>query len=279
MLPQHNTPPGAQSAVDFPMECIAPQTARITMKNAATPLMRLPRELRLKIYDYVLDSCGDENNVILVETAHPRDQPLPGRWRWLNTDNVPEDKFNFDGAVHQVYFGRGAGIAFLRTCRQVWFEAFSVLLDNRLIAFSHIEGFFRYQHHIHVRRLRLSVHLPAKSSEWGAKAWFWFCKIAAEDMNLTQLILLVTLDYDPPPTLQSLWLKPLFRLGGLKSFDIRIQVSGGCWSMGNLEAKVKENMLGPRMDQKENDDEGSRLLSLLCRNHLYIEQFALYECC
>ena len=278
MVTQPNSPLDSQSVADFPMECTVPQTVSITMSNAATLLMRLPRELRLKIYSYVLGDCGDENNVIFVETAHPRDQPLPGRWRWLNTDNVPEDKFSFDSGVHHVYFGRGTRIAFLRTCRQIWFEAFSVLHDDCLISFSHIEGFFRYQYHVHIRRLQLSVRLPSKSSEWEAKAWLWFCKIAAEDMNLAQLVLLITLDHSTPPTLQSLWLKPLFRIRGLRSFDIRVRVNGG-WSLEVLEKKIKENMLGPRVDQRENDDEKSRLLSHLCRNHLYIEQFPLYESC
>jgi hypothetical protein len=278
MVTQPKSPLDPQLVVDFPMECAVPQTASITMNNAATLLLGLPRELRLKIYGYVLDDCGDENNIMFVETAHPRDRPLPGRWRWLNTDNIPEDKFSFDSGVHQVYFGRGTGIAFLRTCRQVWYEAFSALHDDRLISFSHIEGFFRYQYHIHIRRLRLAVRLPSNSIEWEARAWFWFCKIAAEDMNLTQLFLSVTLDYDIPPSLQSLWLKPLFRIRGLRSFDIRVQVEGG-WSLGDLEEKVKENMLGPRVDQRENDDERSRALSHVCRNRLHVEQFSLYEPC
>ncbi|KAI9785779.1 MAG: hypothetical protein M1839_008796 [Geoglossum umbratile] len=260
MATQPKSPLDTQLVVDFPMECAAPQTASITMNNATTLLLRLPRELRLKIYGYVLDDCGDENNIMFVETAHPRDRPLPGRWRWLNTDNIPEDKFGFDGGVHRVYFGRGTGIAFLRTCRQIWFEAFSALHDDRLISFSHIEGFFRYQYHIHIRRLRLAVRLPSSSSEWETRAWVWFCKIAADDMNLTHLFLLVTLDYDISPSLQSLWLKPLFRIRGLRSFGIRVQVEGG-WRLRDLEKNVKENMLGPRVDQRENDDERSRLLT------------------
>ncbi|KAI9867163.1 MAG: hypothetical protein M1813_009441 [Trichoglossum hirsutum] len=265
--------------MDLPVEYTVPQTVSITKSKCATLfLSRLPAEIRFKIYRHVLDDCGSESNCFYVVTDHPRCDPLPSRWRWLNTDNVPEDKYEPDRGIHHVHFHPRSNIAFLRTCRQIWLEASSAMLDERLISFENIEGFFRYQYHVHIRRLELVIQLSPRSSAWESKAWLWFCKIAADEMKLTQLTLWITLDYVPSITLQALWLKPLFRVRGLKSFDIHLRCFGPhrLKELRILEDMVRGNMLGPRVDWREFDDEKSQLLAHLCRGSLYITRYTLY---
>ncbi|KAH0544673.1 hypothetical protein FGG08_001178 [Glutinoglossum americanum] len=268
-----------QSPVGFPVGFINPQTASISASNAVSLFVsRLPMELRFKIYRYVLDDCGDEDNCFYVITEYPRLYRLPGRWLWLNTDNIPEDKYELDQGIHRVYFDPGAKIGFLRTCRQFWFEAFPIFLDERLISFQNIEGFFRYQYHVHIRRLSLAVNLYAQSSAWEARAWLWFCKVAANHMKLKQLSLWITLEYDPPHTLQALWLKPLFCIRGLESFELHIGCLGPHEEMDLrvLEAHIKENMLGPRTDMREFDNQKSTLLAYLCRDNQIAKIFTEY---
>ncbi|MCJ1225166.1 hypothetical protein MMC12_001815 [Toensbergia leucococca] len=203
-------------------------------------LTKLPPEIRLQIYAYLL---GD-SVLHLVHLRHrlthvrcaspaPLDAPL----------DAPHVCYPSTGGHHlyPIYIGLNPRleIAILRTCRQIYTEAMPVLYSTNTFDMDNLDCLIYLSQTIRrtrlasIRTLNLSwmphcvplvteTTAASKEAPYDDQTWLHFWGIVA-----TQMPGLVNLKLHLRPMSgefqdEAIWLKPLFQLNGLKSFDMVI---------------------------------------------------------
>ncbi|MCJ1259062.1 hypothetical protein MMC24_006897 [Lignoscripta atroalba] len=164
----------------------------ISQRNfEVSPLLRLPAEIRNKIWYHLLGGnlfhiYGETGNLFHWLCT----QPLAEATTCRNKRCIPVP-FNGDDALYVsdchvsheqlvTHHGYGpnesdeSGLAVLRTCRQIYTEASVVYFQGNTFSFQHpetFEGFLRTLHINQTHRFPTSIHISAQWSDPAANTW------------------------------------------------------------------------------------------------------------
>ncbi|MCJ1465711.1 hypothetical protein MMC07_004330 [Pseudocyphellaria aurata] len=205
-------------------------------------LSRLPFELRLEIYTYVLG--GNLLHIYHVprRLVHKRCrmQSVENKdWRWNCCRTTRRSSTN-PKVREVVYLGPvlSLDIAFLQTCRQIYLEAIPVLYTSNIFDIKHLQTLIYLsrsvpaQHFATISTLHVgwSVRNHGTSHPGqvnGIKDWERFCHVVATKMAGLRHFKVVLIPYGQlsiPDEPNQDWIEPLLAIQCLRTFDLLTHV-------------------------------------------------------
>lgn len=209
--------------------------------NAQSPLLSLPAELRLQIYNYVLG--GKRIHLLSMPKSVGHIQCYSSHKISRVCNCIPETKLNMSAAEKSLGgFGPSMN-GILGTCRQVYTEAVEILYNTNtfsinnlwtLIDFSkaipsqRLAGVTRLQIEWNLRKLPLNPALrPSRGGEvkYENNLWETFWDVVAHGMSgLVDVRIKLTVSAAADCNLELGWVKPLLQVHGLKRCNIRMHL-------------------------------------------------------
>lgn len=194
-------------------------------------LMRLPIELRLEIYTYVLG--GNLLHIFQIprRLAHKCCDAMPSK-RYFRSCCPTTQRSN----VRKPYLGpfSSANIALLQTCRQIYLEAINVLYTTNVFDIDHLQTLVYLsrsippQHFATITTLHISWQVASYAVSFhgqvdGMNDWERFCHVVATKMPGLRHFK-VSLTHTAPLSIHEEadqdWIKPLLEIRGLRTFNL-----------------------------------------------------------
>lgn len=194
-------------------------------------LARLPIELRLEIYTYVLG--GNLLHIFQVprRLAHKCCHTTPSKG--YPRSCCPTTQRNNVRKGNQVPFS-SANIALLQTCRQIYLEAINVLYTTNIFDIDHLQTLIYLsrsippQHFATISKLHVSWPVTYHAISYhgqvdGMNDWERFCHVVATKMPGLRHFK-VSLTHSTPLSIHEEadqdWIKPLLEIQGLRTFHL-----------------------------------------------------------
>lgn len=204
-------------------------------------LSRLPIELRLEIYTLVLG--GKLLHIVQLprQLAH-RSCPSPNEYGYRTCClSTLRNNVRHASSIARASLS-SANIAILQTCRQIYMEAIDLLYNSNAFDFDHLQTFVYFFKSIPSPRLatistlHVTWSVSRSNGSYGQATdalneWERFCHVVAIKMSglrhfkisLSHNLPIQGLDVDGE---DSVWIRPLLEIKGLKNFNLQVHDTG-----------------------------------------------------